>query len=513
MSLTNLAQIKGGLQLQADVQALLKSYDAAKVLTQIAKAVGEGEEAANYNAEELLAELKAKVDAIAGEGAEGDGVSLTSLAAAIDALKDKKLKDMVRVEFGIASGVDEFGIASGVATLPADFDAKVPACDKTKALPVYTADNEVVFNENGEQLTIVPETGVLNGVPSVVDAEASAAAEDGKVIYRQVMGDFQAKIFPVGEWKLADLPTEALLDNNEMQLVAYKTALDKLVVDLTRDEDLINQVKELVGEKAVQDQLEEALKAVNEAIAGKAEKAALDEVDETVKAIDERVKAIEDVQEEMVSDKVAVSGPVTEFALSKKPNAKLVEMVINHLVYREGEDFTVDREAQKAVWTLTAANDGFDIDANLTDAVRFNYFFKAAGEAVTPAPAPAENPTDTPAGEGWEAVVNVPKAATTLDLQKVLTAEQLADITDENAAGPESDGVGRKIHCYVNGVELKWDYENTGDEEVEAALVASGLTKGKEFVFGTYELDSSKILNFSCGWNETGCDVKIVYQP
>ena len=503
MSLTNLAQIKGGLQLQADVQALLKSYDAAKVLTQIAKAVGEGEEAANYNAEELLAELKAKVDAIAGEGTEGEGVSLASLAAAIDALKDKKLKDMVRVEFGIASGV---------ATLPADFDAKVPACDKTKALPVYTADNEVVFNENGEQLTIVPETGVLNGVPSVVDAEASAKAEDGKVVYK-AMGDFQAKIFPVGEWKLADLPTEALLDNNEMQLVAYKTALDKLVVDLTRDEDLINQVKELVGEKAVKDQLDAALEAVNEAIAGKAEKAALDEVDETVKAIDERVKAIEDVQEEMVSDKVAVSGPVTEFALSKKPNAKLVEMVINHLVYREGEDFTVDREAQKAVWTLTAANDGFDIDADLTDAVRINYFFKAAGEAVTPAPAPAENPTDTPAGEGWEAVVNVPKAATTLDLQKVLTAEQLADITDENAAGPESDGVGRKIRCYVNGVELKWDYENTGDEEVEAALVASGLTKGKEFVFGTYELDSSKILNFSCGWSETGCDVKIVYQP
>jgi len=500
MSLTNLAQIKGGLKLQQDVAALLKSYDAAKVLTQIAKKVAEGEEAANYNVEELLAELKAKVDSISGAG---EAVSLDDLNAAIKALADKKIKDMVRVELPIASGV---------ATVPADFDTLVPACDKTKVLPVYSADNEVVFNENGEQLTINLSTGALNGVPSEVDAEASAADADGKTIYK-AKADFTGKIFPAGEWKLADLPTEALLDNNEMQLVAYKTALDKLVVDLTRDEDLINQVKELVGEKAVKDQLDAALEAVNEAIAGKAEKAALDEVDETVKAIDERVKAIEDVQEEMVSDKVTVSGPVTEFALSKKPNAKLVEMVINHLVYREGEDFTVDREAQKAVWTLTAANDGFDIDADLTDAVRINYFFKAAGEAVTPAPAPAENPTDTPAGEGWEAVVNVPKAATTLDLQKVLTAEQLADITDENAAGPESDGVGRKIRCYVNGVELKWDYENTGDEEVEAALVASGLTKGKEFVFGTYELDSSKILNFSCGWSETGCDVKIVYQP
>lgn len=494
MSLTNLAQIKGGLQLQADVQALLKSYDAAKVLTKVAKAVGEGEEAANYNVEELLTELKAKIDAIAGNGEEGDAASLTSLAAAIDALKDKKLKDMVRVEFSIASGV---------ATLPENFDTLVPACDKTKALPVYTADNEVVFNENGEQLTIVPETGVLNGVPSEIDAEASAAAEDGKAVYK-AKADFQAKIFPVGEWKLADLPTEALLDNNEMQLVAYKTALDKLVIDLTKDENLIAQVKELVGEQAVQTQLEEALKAVNEAVAAKAEKTAVDELAGTVSDIDERVKAIEGTQDEAVSDKVAVTAPVTEFTLSKKPNAKLVEAVINHLVYREGDDFTVDRDAQKVTWTLTAANDGFDIDADLTDAVRFNYFFKVAG-GVNPAPAPAN--------KGWEVTVNVPKSATTLDLQKVLTAEQLADITDENAAGPESDGVGRKIRCYVNGVELKWDYENTGDEEVEAALVASGLTKGKEFVFGTYELDSSKILNFSCGWSETGCDVKIVYQP
>ena len=500
MSLTNLAQIKGGLQLQADVQALLKSYDAAKVLTQIAKAVGEGEEAANYNVEELLAELKAKVDAIAGEGAEGDGVSLASLAAAIEALKDKKLKDMVRVEFGIASGV---------AALPADFDTLVPAADKTKALPVYTAANEVVFNENGEQLTIVPETGVLNGVPSVIDAEASAAAEDGKLVYK-AMGDFQAKIFPVGEWTLAELPADALLDNNEMQLVAYKTALDKLVVDLTRDENLINQVKELVGEKAVQEQLEEALKAINEAIALKADQTALDEVDAAVKDIDERVKAIEGTQETYVSEKIAVTAPVAEFALANKPNDKLVEMVINHLVYREGEDFTVDRDAQKVAWTFGAAADGFDIDAELTDAVRINYFFKAAGGAVTPAPA---EPTPAPAaGEGWEVELNLPSGNTAYPLSEYLTAEQLADLTDENCIGPNGDGEGRKVRLYMGDVELAWNEScTTHNEEVEAALKAAGYD-AMDFVFGSYELDEAeKILNFATGAN--GSKVKLVYRP
>lgn len=491
MSLTNLAQIKGGLQLKKDVLALQKSYDAAKVLTKIAKKVAEGEEASNYNVEELLSELKAKLEEISGEtgGAEG-AASLGSLSTAIDALKDKKLKDMVRVEFGIASGV---------ATLPADFDAKVPACDKKQALPVYTAANEVVFNENGEALTIVPETGVLNGVPSVIDAEASAKAEDGKLVYK-AMGDFQAKIFPVGEWKMSELPTEALLDNNEMQLVAYKTALDKLVVELTKDKELIEKVKQFVGEKAVKDQLDEALKAVNDAIAKKVDKAELETLVGNVKGIEERVDAVESTAEEMVSDRIVVSGPVTEFALSKKPNAKLVEMVINHLVYREGVDFTVDRDAQKATWTLTEANGGFDIDSELADAVRFNYFFKGAGEGVKPEPA-----HEAEASNGWSKTFVFPAGKVAYDLAEVLTAEQLEDITDESAAGVDSDGVGRKIRCFaVNGdkeVELNWMYDNSiTEDDKKAELEAIGLTKGAEFVFTPYELDGSRVLNFSAGY-------------
>lgn len=181
MSLTNLSQIKGGAQLQKDVAALLKSYDAAKVLTNVAK--GEGDD--SYNVNELLQELKGKIDAISGHS--GEGVSLESLTLAI---------------------------------------------------------------------------------------------------------------------------------------------------------------------------------------AGKAD-------NDAVETIDTRVKAIEDAQEVAVSDLVAVTEAVSKFALSKKPNEKLVEMIINHLVYVEGEDFTVDRETQEVTWTLTAANGGFDIDADLAEAVRFNYFAKS----------------------------------------------------------------------------------------------------------------------------------------
>lgn len=499
MSLTNLSQIKGGLQLQKDVQALLKSYDAAKVLTQIAKA---GEGAGNYNVEELLKELQEKIAAVANNSAQA--ASIDELKAAIEALKGKKIKDMVRVEVPVASGV---------ATLPADFDTKVPACDKTKVLPVYSAENEVIFNEKGEQLTIDLATGALNGVPSEVDADASAADAEGKTIYK-AKADFTGKIFPVGEFTLAGMPEDALLDNNEMQLVAYKTSLDKLVVELAKDKSLIEQVKNLVGEKAVRDQLDAALKEINDALALKADKTDVEAVDGSVKELDNRLKALEDsANEQEVSEKIAVTAPVTEFALTNKPNDKLVQMVINHLVYHEGEDFTVDRDAQKLTWTLTAANEGFDIDAELTDAVRINYFFKDAGKAVEPTPAPEKK--DEPAqdaGKGWEVEINLPSGDTAYPLSNYLTEAQLADLTDENCIGPNGDGEGRKVRLFMGDVEIAWNEScTTHNEEVENALKAAGYD-AMDFVFGSYELDEAeKILNFATG--ARGSKVKLVYRP
>lgn len=89
MSLTNLSQIKGLKSLRGEVNLLLKSYDAAKVVTQIAEAEGEG----NYNVEELLEVLKSKLDAITGES--GEGQSLDALKKAIDELKNKELAGII----------------------------------------------------------------------------------------------------------------------------------------------------------------------------------------------------------------------------------------------------------------------------------------------------------------------------------------------------------------------------------------------------------------------------------
>ena len=46
----------------------------------------------------------------------------------------------------------------------------------------------------------------------------------------------------------------------------------------------------------------------------------------------------------------------------------------------EDEDFTVDRTKKTVTWTSTTDNDGFDIDTDLTDFVRFEYEYKPANQ-------------------------------------------------------------------------------------------------------------------------------------
>ena len=96
--------------------------------------------------------------------------------------------------------------------------------------------------------------------------------------------------------------------------------------------------------------------------------------------LDALKKAIEDSAAKQQIDKIAVSAPTAAFTLTQTPNEKKVTMYINHLAYHEDEDFTVDRTKKTVTWTSTADNDGFDIDTDLTDFVRFEYEYKPANQ-------------------------------------------------------------------------------------------------------------------------------------
>jgi hypothetical protein len=396
-TLTQLAQIKGGLQLRSDLDALLLSYDAYKVLTSIPKA--DAEEGTTYNVDELLKALKTSVDGIVGDGE--DSLSLPSLAAAIETLQNKPVKDIVKITADYESSA---------VVLPADFDDLVPSADTDTLYPIYYEDNTPVLDADGQQITINLKTNVLSGVPSVVDASGK---DPDNLVYKPVSGDFKFKFYPVGSFTLGAIPEDALLDNQELQAVAYSQAIDKIVTDLAQDQDLIDAIKTLVGDKTVQDQITaitnalgdriQALeddntkvlkadiattvrdaseaedtkvaseKAVADAISGIVTDA-VNDLDTKIQNNADRLTALETIALPVV-DTIAIteSAAKTEFILSQVPNSTPVEMVINHFVYYEGDDLTVDRDTKTVTWLGTEANDGFDITPDLTDKVRFSY--------------------------------------------------------------------------------------------------------------------------------------------
>jgi hypothetical protein len=205
-------------------------------------------------------------------------------------------------------------------------------------------------------------------------------------------------------------------------------------------------------------------------------------------------------------------------------------MIINHLTYHENEDFLMDRETQIATWSFTAANGGFDINENLADAVRFEYFVDANVKKNTapveqpqgddtptvtpePEPAPSQDPVtpkpstdpvddNAPAKKLWSVQFTVPANEAGYNLEKsgAFTAEQLADITDLAAAGPNENGQGRTLELYFVGCgkkklaepkPMKWldGILAKDDEEFVNAVKAEGFL-GYESSTGTYFLAS-----------------------
>ncbi len=268
MSLTNLSQIKGLKNLRGDVDLLLKSYDAAKVITQIAKAEGEG----NYNVEELLEALKSKLDAITGKSSEGQ--SLESIKKAVDNLKNHPIK-------------------------------------------AYTGDK----NE------------------------------------------------PVKEYKLGDLPEDALLKSDELDITAYQNALNTLVTKLAANKDIINAVKDLVGDKSAQEQIKTAVKNVEDALALKADQADVEKTDAAAKVLDTRVKTLEDGAIAEVQDVVALGDVQATLPMTQEANDKEVRIYVNGAVYYEGDDFTVDRNKQEVTWTLP----DFELNKAIASKVTIKY--------------------------------------------------------------------------------------------------------------------------------------------
>lgn len=246
-----LSQIQGGVELRADVDTLKTSYDAAKVITTTSKGEGGG----TYNADELLTKIQTDITSL-------DSKTQEAIKTAVDAIKNKVVKDVVRIQVEATYSAGD-GEGSYNVQLPEDFDTKVPSANKETPVPVYELDNNAVIDETGAQITINLTDGTLSGYPCEVDEAASAG---GTTVYKKRTESFDIKFFPVGTFTLDTLSEDYMLDNQELQLLSYDQAINKIITNLAQDQSLIDKISALVGEEAVAEQIKEKTDALQNQI-------------------------------------------------------------------------------------------------------------------------------------------------------------------------------------------------------------------------------------------------------
>lgn len=198
----------------------LHSYDAEKVQTKVSKPEGKGV----YNVEELFSKTAEDIETVKRH---------------LDDFKGKKLKSMVRLELQIADGK---------AVIPTDLATKIPEIDLAIKLPACALDNTLIVDEKGTQLMVDLKTGELSGTPSVKDKDA---AGEGKTVYKP-LAVTSFKVFPTGTWTLETVPTEDLLNKDEILALAYGSAVGKIIEGITTDKTVIESIKEAVGPEVIE---------------------------------------------------------------------------------------------------------------------------------------------------------------------------------------------------------------------------------------------------------------------
>ena len=104
------------MKLRADVDTLKTSYDAAKVITTTSKGEGGG----TYNADELLTKIQTDITSL-------DSKTQQAIKDAVDAIKNKVVKDVVRIQVEATYSAGD-GEGSYNVQLPEDFDTKSSFC-------------------------------------------------------------------------------------------------------------------------------------------------------------------------------------------------------------------------------------------------------------------------------------------------------------------------------------------------------------------------------------------------
>ena len=351
-------QVDGLVGMKTLLDQIDTSYPASKITTEVLQTEGQTpEENVYYTGESLFEELKANVDNILDGGA---GLSLPELKRLVDKLnaelnggtykdtqaqdveltgfKNKQMNDVVRIEFNLASGL---------TATPKNAAQITEELEEEQNLTAYTIDGTVIVGSTGGDITFNFDTKTFSATPYVLDIDATKASGGidsvtgqiiaGQEVYTLFTGDF--KVFPVGTWTLETLPPTALLDNNELQLIAYDHALQKVILQLASDKQLIERITESVGSTAIT----EAVKDVTE-------------------RIDTRIKRLEGVEDANLA-KVAVK--VSQINGAPANDTDTAETVTKTTVVPSKKYVDDVDNAIKADIGLAAATPAYDSNNNI----------------------------------------------------------------------------------------------------------------------------------------------------
>ena len=243
--LLKLYQIKGGQQIRDDLDALLESYEASKVITTVIEQEGSaGSGTVYYDTDKLLALLKVNVDRIL-QGSDNTETlktlrdSISILAESINDTQEHIVSDLIKVELERINGEVSVPVIEGITDLAAP-------------LEVYNTDNRPMFNHRGEPLTFILLSKTFNGTPAELDIE-TAVQDNREEAYKPITGDFRFKVYPIGTWELGAIPQEALLDNTEFHSISYDRAINKIIVAISANKALLARIKEQLGNYVIED--------------------------------------------------------------------------------------------------------------------------------------------------------------------------------------------------------------------------------------------------------------------
>ena len=407
--------------------------------------------------------MKENIATITGDDSK-DVTSLKSLKSAVDAINDRKVSDYVRLDLAVSNNVLDISTVA----------EKVPGLDTTKALPVYSTNGKILYDENGNQLTVNMTSGALSGTPSVIDEVETAKKTDGTRVYKAFSAT-TLRIYPQGTWTFSSVPADAALDNDEMKLVTYQKALDDIVIELAKDKTLIANVQALIGEKTVSDQLETQKTALEAKISNAATTAA----------------------NNLATAKTELEGKITEAGTTAQTNLEAAERDLNEKITKATTDAQTNLNAAKTelqanidkkfdsasvVTSTAAAAEGHtaEEDKVLSEAAVESKFQAAAAKEA------ADIAAVKKAAEDGDAALKTAADALTTRVSAIEAAEE-QEVTDKvavtSATAVTAFTLAKKptaelVRAFINGVAYFEDEDFTVDRSAKTATWTATAAAG-----------------------------------